>query len=459
MHTHALADGLRPRRSLWLSRRARWSAAIVAVLVVAVLAGAFVYRLTQRPYAFDRLTRIGAAVLPGAVEGLGARVFLDGGRAFIGSPTGGGHFRLAAVDVNDPAAPPIWTNAAIAGVESFGFARGSVIVVGVPETGGKRTITLLSASNGVPFIRFEVFKDDRWDLVGKYFVRYRATDHRLVITDVGTQKEIAALDQPDGAGSYWLTDNWSHQQVPTSITGAALDEPLLVDPHVVRTLPGGGIEVISLSSGKPDAAAPAVLGPYDPIVYPYAEQIFVAGQGRVEARDRLRPGKVQWTWRSPTPEVVPGSLAACGERRICVVGERRLTALDIRTGAVAFQLDFQFGPSWPSSRPLPVGDRIMIQNDVESVLLDGAGRVLRRWIGKSAARLDEGSYLLLSSGDVSGRYTVLGVQADNGATRELGTLDAPSETCSWSHLYLACAPAPGRFEFYRVRTPWYSGRL
>ena len=156
MHTHALADGLRPRRSLWLSRRARWSAAAVAVLVVAVLAGAFVYRLNQRPYAFDRLTRIGEATFPDAVADSSIRAFLDSSRAFVGYPTADGRFHLHAVDVDEPAAAPTWTNTSLTGVESFYFARGSVVVTGRPDRAGHRIITLLNASNGVPFISLDV---------------------------------------------------------------------------------------------------------------------------------------------------------------------------------------------------------------------------------------------------------------------------------------------------------------
>ncbi|MGI5177451.1 hypothetical protein ACQEVZ_14070 [Dactylosporangium sp. CA-152071] len=447
------------RRSLWLSRRARWSAAVVAVLVAAVLAGAFVYRLNQRPYAFDRLTRTGEAAFPGAVEGPGLRAFLDSGRAFVGyqaGPGATGRFHLRAVDVDKPGEPPIWTNSALTAVESFSFARGSVIVTGAPDTAGHRTITLLNANNGVPFIRFDVVAGDRWELVGKYFVRYRGADHKLVVTDVGTQKEIATLDQPGGAGSFWLTDNWSHQQVPTSPDGAALDEPLTVDPHLVRAVAGGGIEVISLSSGKPDDAAPAVAAPED-LVYPYEEQVFVAGSGpgyRIQARDRLKLDKVQWTWTSPDPQVRVRSLAACGERRVCAVEGHRVTALDIRTGEVAFRVDVDAPRTL-----LPVGERLMLRDADGAVLLDDAGQVVRRWPGRRAARLDDGSYLLLPVDVPAGPYTWLGVQADNGATRDLGALDVPVDTCTWSHTYLACAAAPGRFVFYRVRTPWYSGRL
>ncbi|MEV4516504.1 hypothetical protein AB0K00_47090 [Dactylosporangium sp. NPDC049525] len=457
MHTHALADGLRPRRSLWLSRRARWSAAIVAVLVVAVLAGAFVYRLNQRPYAFDRLTRIDEVTFPGAVEGAGVRAFLDSGRAFIGYPAAGGHFQLRAVNVDKPGAAPIWTNTSLKDVESFSFARGSVIVTGAPDHARKRTITLLNASNGVPFISLDVTADDRWELVGKYFVRYRAADHRLVITDVGTQKEIAVLDQPGGEHSYWLTDNWSHQQVATSVDGVALDEPLTVDPHLVRAVADRGIEVLSLSSGKPDDTAPGVAGPED-VVYPYEEQVFVAEPGtgyKVRAHDRLKLGKVQWTWTSPDPQAKLRQLAACGERRVCAVERGRVTALDIRTGKVEFRVDVDGGRTL-----LPVGDRLMLRDAAGAVLLDATGHVVRRWPGKQAARLDDGSYLLLPVDVPTGAFPWLGVQADSGATRDLGAIDAALETCTWSHTYLACAAgAPGRFAFYRVRTPWYSGRV
>ncbi|GAA3204267.1 PQQ-binding-like beta-propeller repeat protein [Dactylosporangium siamense] len=457
MHTHALADGLRPRRSLWLSRRARWSAAVVAVLVVAVLAGAFVYRLNQRPYAFDRLSRIGVVTFPDAVDDASIRAFLDSSRAFVGYPATDGHFHLHAVDVDDPAAAPMWTNTSFTAVESFHFARGSVVVTGLPDQAGHRTITLLNASNGVPFISFDVTDDDRWELVGKYFVRYRSAEHRLVITDVGTQKEIATLDQPGGPHSFWLTDNWSHQQVPTSTNGAALDEPLTVDPHLVRAVAGGGLEVLSLSSGKPDATAPGIAGPQD-LVYPYAEQVFVATPGpgyRIRAYDRMKLSKAQWTWASPDQQAKVDALVACGERRVCAVERGRLTALDIRTGEVEFRVDLD-GPG----TVLPVGDRVMLRDAGGSVLLDDAGHVMRRWPGKRAARLDDGSYLLLPSDVPVGAFPWLGVQAGNGVTRDLGSIDVSPETCTWSHTYLACAAeVPGRFVFYRVRTPWYSGRL
>ncbi|WP_327004958.1 hypothetical protein OHA72_59820 [Dactylosporangium sp. NBC_01737] len=457
MHTHALADGLRPRRSLWLSRRARWSAAIVAVLVVAVLAGAFVYRLNQRPYAFDRLSRIDTVTFPDAVDDSSIRAFLDGGRAFIGYPAADGRFQLRAVDVDEPGAAPIWTNTSLSNVESFAFARGSVVVTGAPDRAGKRTITLLNASNGVPFISFDTHVDDRWELIGKYFLRYRAADHHLVITDVGTQKEIAKLDQPSGDHSFWLTDNWSHQQVATSVDGAVLDEPLTVDPHLVRAVADRGLEVLSLSSGKPDDSAPGIAGPED-FVYPYAEQVFVAEPGagyRIRAHDRLKLAKTQWTWTSPDPQAKLEHLAACGERRICAVEQGRVTALDIRTGKVEFRVDVDGARTL-----LPVGDRLMLRDAGGALLLDAAGHVVRRWPGKRAARLDDGSYLLLPVDVPAGPFPLLGVQADSGATRDLGDIDVALETCTWSHTYLACAAeVPGRFVFYRVRTPWYSGRL
>jgi hypothetical protein len=47
------------------------------------------------------------------------------------------------------------------------------------------------------------------------------------------------------------------------------------------------------------------------------------------------------------------------------------------------------------------------------------------------------------------------VDASRGAARELGTLDARPDSCTWSHTYLACATA-GEFVFYRIRAPWYS---
>lgn len=434
---------------------------MVAVLVVAVFAGAFVYRLNQRPYAFDRLTRIDEVTFPDAVQDAGAaastRAFLDSSRAFIGYPASDGRFLLRAVDVDDPGAAPIWTNSSLTGVESFLFARGSVVVTGRPDRAGHRTITLLNASNGVPFISLEVDVEDRWELVGKYFVRYRAADHHLVITDVGTQKEIATLDQPGGEHSFWLTDNWSHQQVATSVDGTALDEPLTVDPHLVRAVADRGIEVISLSSGKPDGSAPGVAGPED-TVYPYEEQVFVAEHGpgyRVRAHDRLKPGKAQWTWTSPDQQARLEQLAACGERRVCAVERGRVTALDIRTGKVEFRVDVE-GPA----TLLPVGDRLMLRDAGGTLLLDATGHVVRRWPGRHAARLDDGSYLLLPADLPAGAFPLLGVQADSGATRELGSVDVSLGTCTWSHTYLACGTrVPGRFVFYRVRTPWYSGRV
>lgn len=429
---------------------------MVAVLVVAVVAGAVVYRFNQRPYAFDRLTRIGEVTYPGAADEPGIRAFLDGSRAFIGHPAAGGQFELRAVDVEKPAGAPIWTNTSLTGVESFSFARGSVIVVSRPDRAGLRTVTLLNASNGQPFISLEVHRDDRWELVGKYFVRYRATDHKLVITDVGTQKQIATLDQPAGEHRIWLTDNWSHQQVPTSLEGAAIDEPLTVDPHLVRAVAGDGVEVLSLSSGKPDDTAQGVAGPED-IVYPYAEQVFVAGNRtgyQVRAHDRTKLGKVQWTWTSPDPQAKLGELVTCGERRVCAVEARRVTALDIRTGRVEYRIDIEGARTL-----LPVGERLMLRDATGAVLLDDTGHVVRRWPGQRPARLDDGSYLLLPADPPAGAFPWLGVQADDGATRALGDIDVEPATCTWSHTYVACASAPGQFVFYRLRAPWYSGRL
>ena len=131
-----------------------------------------------------------------------------------------------------------------------------------------------------------------------------------------------------------------------------------------------------------------------------------------------------------------------------------MTALDIRTGQVQFRVDVE-----KPRTLLPVADRLMLRDAGGAVLLDAGGHVVRRWAGKRAARLDDGSYLLLPSDVPDGAFPWLGVQADNGATRDLGSLDVAPETCTWSHTYLACAAAPGRFVFYRVRTPWYSGRL
>lgn len=465
MHTHALADDLRPRRSLWLSRRARWSAGIGIVAVLALVVFGVVYRLNQQPYAFDPLSRIAGVGYPGGpaeqVGGAGSRAYLDGGRAFLGHPTAGGHFDLRAVDVDQPAGTPIWTNTTLTDVDTFRGARGSVLVTGLPDVDGHRRITLLNASNGVSFATFDVRSDDSWVLVGRYFVRYRNDDHKLVISDVGTQEETVAFDQPGGPRSWWLTDNWSGQQVPTSVDGDQFDEPLTVDPHIVRATPDRGLEVVSLSTGKAIAAATGVAGP-DDLVYPYDEQVFVA-DGRpgfqLRAFDRARLTKPQWSWTSPDQKAKPDFVTVCGEHRVCVGEEHRVTALDTRTGAVAFRLDVEH-----PGHVQPVGDRLMLRHDdgakgPQSSLVNADGRILRSWPAKRAARLDEGSFLLLPAGSPgSGAYPWLGVQAESGATRDLGTLDVRLDSCTWSHKYLACA-APGEFVFYRVRSSWYSGRL
>ncbi|UWZ38780.1 PQQ-binding-like beta-propeller repeat protein [Dactylosporangium roseum] len=464
MHTHALADDLRPRRSLWLSRRARWSAAIGVALAVLLVVFGVVYRLNQQPYAFDRLTLVAGVGYPGGGDaggaaGHGTRAYLDGGRAFIGHPTGGGKFDLRAVDVERPGGAPIWTNTSLRDVDSFRVARGSVMVTGLPDKDSRRRITLLNASNGVPFATFGVMNSDLWVLVGKYFVRYRDSDHKLVVTDVGTLEEIVALDQPGGPRSWWLTDNWSGQQVPTSVDGAQLDEAFTVDPHIVRATADRGLEAISLSSGKPLSAATGLAGPED-LVYPYDEQLFVASRehGQVRAYDRRKLGKAQWSWSLPDPRSAPTFVTVCGERRVCVGEQHHVTALDTRTGEVEYRLDVD--------RPghvLPVGDRVMLHHETggrsQSSLVDPDGRITTSWPDKRAARLDEGSYLLLpSTVPDSGAFPWLGVQAQNGAARELGNLDVRLDSCTWSHKYLACA-APGEFVFYRVRSPWYSGRL
>ena len=167
-----------------------------------MLAGGFVYRLNQRPYAFDRLSRIDEVTFPDAVADSSIRAFLDSSRPLVGYPTADGRFHLHAVDVNEPAAAPIWTNTSLTGVESLHLRPRLRRGHRRPDRAGNRTITLLNASDGVPFICFDAPVGDRWELVGKYFVRYRAADHRLVITDVGTQKEIATLDQPGGDHSF-----------------------------------------------------------------------------------------------------------------------------------------------------------------------------------------------------------------------------------------------------------------
>lgn len=460
MHTHALAADLRPRRSLWLSRRARWSGAVAAALAVALVLVVVLYRLNQQPYAFDRLTRVAGVGFPGAVDGPGARVFLDGGRAFVGYPTGNGGFNLRSVDVEDPAAAPAWTNATLANVDTFRVARGSVIVSGLPDLQRNRMVTLLNASNGVAFVSLQVAEGDSWTLVGRYFLRYRHDAHKLVITDVGAKDKAVTFDQPGGPGSWWLTDNWSAQQVPTAVDGTELDEPGTVDPHLVRATTGRGLEVVSLSTGKPVGAAADVAGPED-LVYAYGEQVFVAERQpgfQVRAYDRTKLGRPQWSW---TAQAAPTFVTACGERRVCVGEEHNLTALDTKTGEVAYRLDVD-----NPAHLLPVGDRLMLRHSsagqtAESSLVDENGRIVRSWPGRRAARLDEGSYLLLPADPPqAGAYPWFGVEAGNAATRHLGDLDVRLDTCTWSHTYVACAaPGAGQFVFYRVRSAWYSGAL
>jgi len=427
------------------------------LLLVALAVFAVVYRLNQQPYAFDRLTRFAAvAYTEGRPD---ARAYLDGGRVFLGHTAADGRFDLRSVDVDDPGGAPIWANTSLSDVDTFRAARGSVLVTSLPDQDGRRRVTLLNASNGVAFAAFEVRDGDRWALVGKYFLRYRGDDHRLVVTDVSKLDKPVTFDQPGGAQSWWLTDNWSGQQVPTSVGGEQLDEPLTVDPHIVRAVPGDGLEVVSLSTGKAVATASGIAGPED-LVYPYDDQVFVAAGGQLRAYDRSRLGKPQWTWSAPDRQTRPKFATVCGEHRVCVAEEHHVTALDTRTGEVAFRLDVD-----DASRLLPTGDRIMVRSvsarggDATERLIDADGRVLRSWPDRRAARLDEGSFLLLpATMPASGGSPWQGVEAGNGATRDLGTLDVRLDSCTWSHTYLVCA-APGEFVFYRVRSPWYANRL
>lgn len=456
MHTHALADDLSPRRSIWLSRRARWSAAAAAVLAVALLVFAIVYRVSQRPYGFDPLTRTGSVPLPAGAEG--ARAFLDRGRVLLGHPTGGGRYELRAVDPAKPAAAADWTNTALTDVDTFRPARGSVLVTGRPDHAGRRRLTLLNGNNGVPFATFDVRDGDRWELIGKYFVRYDGDVHRLTVIDVGTGRQTAAFDQPGGPDSWWLTDNWSGQQVPTSLTGEPLGEALSVDPDIVRAAPDHGLQVVGLAAGHAIGAGTGLADPGD-LVYPYEDQLFVAGHGagfRLRAYDRTRLDRPQWSWTSPDPQAAPLFVHSCGERRICVGEEHHLTALDTATGEVVFRIAAE-----RPSQSLPVGDRVMLRtttasSGVTETLLDATGRAVASWPGRRAARLDEGSYLLLPAVPPPGGYPWLGVDAARGTARDLGTLDARPEACTWSHEYLACA-APSGFAVYRVRSPWYVG--
>ncbi|WP_433218453.1 hypothetical protein ACQP00_12510 [Dactylosporangium sp. CS-047395] len=446
MQTHA--------HSLWLSRRARWSAGAVAGLVLVLLVFGIVYRVSQRPYGFKPFDRIGGVALPAGSER--ARAYLDGGRAFLGRATGGGGYELRAVDSDKPATA-IWTNTSLTDVDTFRSARGMVQVTGLPDAAGHRRVTLLNANNGVPFATFDVEGRDRWALVGKYFVRYADAEHRLTVTDVGTGKPTAAFDQPGGAASWWLTDNWSGQQVPTSTTGEPLDEALTVDPHIVRATAERGLEVVGLAGGHVLGAGRDLAGPGD-LVYPYEEQVFVATGGagfELRAYERTHLNKSQWTWSSPDQQARPLFVASCGEQRVCVGEEHHLTQLDIATGQVVFRVEAE-----RPSQAVPVGDRIMVRTASQSdgateTLLDAAGKTVSSWPGKRAARLDEGSYLLLPAVPPAGAFAWMGVDAEHGTARDLGSVDARPDSCTWSHTYLACATA-GEFTFYRIRAPWYS---
>jgi molecular chaperone HscA len=454
VHTHALADDLRPRRSLWLSRRARWSASAVAALVVVLLLFSVVYRMSQRPYGFETFDRIGGVALPAGSER--ARAYLDGGRAFLGRATGGGGYELRAVDSDKPTTA-VWTNASLTDVDTFRSARGMVQVTSLADAQGHRRITLLNANNGIPFATFDVAAGDRWSLIGKYFVRYADAEHRLNVTDVGNGKQTATFDQPAGAASWWLTDNWSGQQVPTSMTGEPLDEALTVDPHIVRATADRGLEVVGLAGGHVLGAGTGLADPGD-LVYAYEDQLFVtphAAGFKLSAYNRTHLTKPQWTWSSPDTEARALFVASCGERRVCVGEEHHLTELDADTGAVMFRIAAE-----RPSQAVPVGDRLMVRTANQTVgvtetLLDAAGRTVQTWPGKRAARLDEGSYLLLPAVQPSGAFSWMGVDAEHGTARDLGNVDARPDSCTWSHTYLACATS-GEFAFYRIRAPWYS---
>ncbi|MFI5909424.1 hypothetical protein [Dactylosporangium sp. NPDC051541] len=446
MHTHV--------RSLWLSRRARWSASAVAVLAVVLLVAGVVYRVNQRPYGFKTFDRIGGVALPAGSER--ARAFLDGGRAFLGRATGAGGYELRSVDSDRPATA-IWTNDSLRDVDTFRYARGMVQVTGLPDAGGGRRITLLNANNGLAFRTFDVAAGDRWALIGKYFVRYAAAEHRLTVTDVGSGRVNADLDQPGGPASWWLIDNWSGQQVPTSTTGEQLDEALTVDAHIIRANPDGGLEVVGLAGGRPVGGGQALVSA-DSLVYPYEEQVFTAQRAagfELRAYPREHLGKSQWTWTTPDPQARPLFVSACGEQRICVGEDHAVTELDTDTGEVVWRIAAE-----RPSQALPVGDRIMLRTasaaagSVET-LLDAQGHTVDSWPGKRAARLDEGSYLLLPAVPPAGAFAWIGVDAQHGTARDLGSVDARPESCTWSHTYLACATA-SEFTFYRIRAPWYS---
>jgi outer membrane protein assembly factor BamB len=452
VHTHALADDLRPRRSLWLSRRARWSASAIILLTAVLLVFTVVYRVSQRPYGFDRLDRIGGVALPAGSEG--ARAVLDGGRAFLGRGMPDGRYELRAVDADKPSAT-VWTNGSLADVETFRSSRGMVEVTGRPGASGHRTITLLNANNGVPFATFDVQDGDRWDLIGKYFVRYAAAEHRLTVIDVGSRRQTAAWDQASPA--WWPTDNWSGQQVPTAISGEPLDEALTVDPHIVRETPDRGLEVVGLAGGHALGTGTGLADPGD-LVYAYEDQIFVAPRAagaQLRVYDRTHLTKPQWTWTSPDAQARPLFVSACGERRVCVGEEHHLTELNADTGEVVFRVNAE-----RPSLAVSVGDRVMVRTATQAIgvtetLLDAGGRTVNAWPGKRAARLDEGSYLLLPAVPPPGQFAWTGVDASRGVARELGTIAARPDACTWSHTYLACA-TDGEFVFYRIRAPWYS---
>ncbi|WP_432988615.1 hypothetical protein [Dactylosporangium sp. CA-233914] len=440
--------------SLWLSRRARWSASAVAALTAALLVFSVVYRVSQRPYGFERFDRIGGVALPAGSER--ARAYLDGGRAFLGRATGGGAYELRAVDSDKPSVA-VWTNTSLTDVDTFRSARGMVQVTSLPDAAGHRRVTLLNANNGVAFTSFEVASGDRWALIGKYFVRYAAAEHRLSITDVGNGKQTAAFDQPGGADAWWPTDNWSGQQVPTSTTGEPIDEALTVAPYIVRATADRGLEAVGLAGGHALGAGTGLAEPSD-LVYAYEDQVFVAARGEgfgLRAYSRTHLTKAQWGWSSPDPQARPLFVSACGEHRVCVGEEHHLTGLDTDTGEVVFRIAAE-----RPSQAVPVGDRIMLRTATQAVgvtetLLDADGKVVSSWPGKRAARLDEGSYLLLPAVPPPGAFPWMGVDAEHGKARELGQVDARPDACTWSHTYLACATA-GEFVFYRIRAPWYS---
>src|SRR5262249_39354568 len=158
---------------------------------------------------------------------------------------------------------PLWTVTSLTDVDTFRAARGSVLVTGLPDKDGRRRITMLNSANGVPFATFDVNESDVWTVIGRYFIRYRYDTHKLLVTDVGRPDKAVEFDQPEGPRSWWPTDDWSGQQVATSLDGDQLDEGLTVDPHIVRAMPDRGLQVISLSTGKPVASGIGIAGPDD----------------------------------------------------------------------------------------------------------------------------------------------------------------------------------------------------